>query len=118
MAIPPEPLAELLAQATSVVIAEVTAIVKVGALPKKKEKTHPSMVDVGNKKPAQTVKLKVTRTLKGMSATEPSVEKPEAAYSLAVGDKGAFFLANGAIIGRYGPNTYPLERIESALTKG
>ncbi len=115
MAIPPEPLAELLARASSIVVAEVAEVLSTGPLPPRGKKILPTDVDVGMKTPSQKVKLKVSRTLKGMSATEVIVDKPEAPYRLIVGESGAFFLESGTIIGRYGPNTHKLEKIEAAL---
>jgi hypothetical protein len=117
MAIPPEPIDELLARAQSVVLGEVVEVLTTGPLPKRPQKLKITTVDVGTKTPAQTVKLKVTRTLKGMSATEVIVEKPESRYRLLVGDAGPFFLEQGKIIGRYGPNTHSLEKIEHALRR-
>jgi hypothetical protein len=115
VALPPEPLAELLARASSVVVAEVAEVVSTGPLPPRAKKVLPTDVDVGMKTPSQKVKLKVSRTLKGISATEVVVEKPEAAYRLVVGESGAFFLESGKIIGRYGPNTHKLDKVEAAL---
>lgn len=117
MALPPEPLPELLARASSVVVGEVIEVIATGPLPKKKLKTKPTDVDVGNKTPTQKVKLKVSRTLKGVSATVVIVDKPQSAYRLLVGDSGPFFIEKGTIIGRYGPNTHTLQKIESALQK-
>lgn len=115
MAIPPEPLSELLARASSIVVGEVVEVLATGKLPKRAVKLKKSDVDVGIKTPSQKVRLRVSRTLKGMSATEVIVDKPESAYRLLVGDAGPFFVEAGTIIGRYGPNTHPLAKIEAAL---
>ncbi len=117
MAKPPEPLDELLPQATSIVLAKVIAILETGPLPKKPEKRHPSEVDLPIKTPRQRVKLAVERVLRGASEAELVVEKPEGAYTLEVGEAGPFFIANGAIIGRYGPRTHSLAKIETALAR-
>jgi hypothetical protein len=117
VALPPEPLEELLSRASSVVVGEVTELLGTGPLPRRPEKQHPTDVDVGTKTPSQKVKLKVLRTLKGMSPTLVIVDKPESAYRLLVGDQGPFFLEGSTIIGRYGPNTHAMEKIERALRK-
>src|SRR5262245_51898006 len=106
MAIPPEPLAELVHQATAIVVARVSEIVRTGVRPKQPERIHPSDRDIGIKTAPQTVRLTILRTLKGEPATERVVDKPVSAYSLRVGDEGPFFLAGETIIGRYGPNTH------------
>ena len=118
MALPPEPLPDLLAKAEIVIIAEVVAIVATGPKPPPPEhaaELKKGATSVGYKASAQTVKLKITRVLKGKASGELTVEKPEAPYTLHPGDKGPFFLAKGVILGRYGPDTHTAEKIEKAL---
>jgi cell division protein FtsI/penicillin-binding protein 2 len=60
--------------------------------------------------------LAVSAPMKAVWANpEAIVDKPESAYQLLVGDAGPFFLDGRTIIGRYGPNTHRLEKIEAAL---
>lgn len=109
MALPPEPLEELLPQASYIVEAEVTEIVK-----------QPGPVS-GPRVGEQLVKLKVKRVLRGDASANDDllVRKPEAGYALRAGNQGPFLLCGAkdalAILGRYGPDTWPLERIERAL---
>lgn len=117
MAIPPEPLSELLGRAGVVVVAEVVEVVSVGTLPERPARP-PGFVDSPHPlAPAQTVKLRVSRALRGDAATELLVEKAAGAYRLAVGDSGVFFVAAGKLLGRYGPTTYPLASVEAALAQ-
>jgi hypothetical protein len=117
MAIPPEPLEELIADARSIVLGKVVAIVSTGPMPPQRKKTHPGEVDIGNKKPSQRVKLSVERVLKGPAPSEIEIDKPESGYTLEVGETGPFFIGEGKIIGRYGPATHTLAKIEAALKR-
>jgi len=117
MAIPPEPIDQLIADALTIVLAKVSEIVSEGVLPPQVAKKHPGDVDVGNKKQSQKVKLLIERVLKGPAPDELTVEKPEASYTLEVGDSGPFFIGDGKILGRYGQNTWTLAKIESALKR-
>ena len=118
MALPPEPLQELLLDATQVVVAEVAEILSTGptpAAPSGAAKLGPGATSVGYRSAAQRVRLKISRVLKGPKASELVVDKPEAAYLLAVGNHGPFFVRGQSIIGRYGPDTHRLDAIERAL---
>ena len=121
VAIPPEPLPELLAAADAVVVAEVTELLGLGKKPPPPPgaaKLRPGATDVGYKEATQKLRLKIVRVLHGkVSGDSIVVDKPEAPYALRPGDKGPFFLKDGAIIGRYGPDTHSLKRIEAALAK-
>ena len=122
MAKPPEPLAEVLPKATLVVEAVVAQVLSTGPKPAQPESTHPPdrlVVDTGRLSPAQTLVLDVMRVLKGAHASASiTVEKPPAGYSLLPGNKGAFLLdtttSPATILGRYGPDTWPLARVEAA----
>jgi hypothetical protein len=115
MAKPPEPIEEILPQATWVVDAEVSEVLKVGSEPPKKD-ARPGATSVGTKAPSQTVKLKVTRVLRGEKVAELVVEKPEAGYALRAGVKGPFLIdGHKHILGRYGPDSWSFERVEKAL---
>lgn len=119
MAKPPEPLDELLAACDCVVMAEVTELLALGKKPPAPQTAaaaRPGAVDVGYVSATQELRLRVERVVYGKSPGDSIVvNKPEAPYVLRVGDKGPFFLKDGAIIGRYGPDTHTLKRIETTL---
>jgi len=120
MALPPEPLNELLPRSSLIVVAVVVAVLSVGSkppAPEGAEKLEKGSTSVGQKAAAQKVRLKIERTLKGKAtAAEIEVEKPVGAYLLDVGNKGPFFIDDkGVIIGRYGPDTHRAEDIVRAL---
>lgn len=125
MAIPPEPIQELLPQAALIVEAAVSAVLEQGPnpIPSNAAVGHTSK---GSKVGWQRVALSDVRLIKG---TLPSlddagnlvVRKPTAAYALREGAKGAFLLAadvesgDWIILGRYGPDTYRVATIEKAV---
>jgi hypothetical protein len=119
MAIPPEPLEELLAQATDVVDAEVARVLETGPAPEQPNAPREGATSVGYKTPMQVVELKIARTLKGNAKGTVTVQKPVAAYALRPGNKGPFFLQAGSpnplILGRYGPDTHRMHLVEAAL---
>jgi hypothetical protein len=117
MAKPPEPIEEVLPQATFVVDAEVVEVLRTGAaLPKPQGKD--GATSLGARAPSQQVKLKVRKVLKGQAVTELVVTKPEAGYALKAGNQGPFLVdANHTILGRYGPDSWNIARIEQALTR-
>lgn len=122
MALPPEPIEELLAASSAVVEAEVVRVLSHGAPPPKPAHARDGATSVGTKAAEQVVVLKVTRALKGaVPVGELTVEKPLAAYALAAGNKGAFFLQDTrpkpTILGRYGPDTYRVESVDFVLGK-
>ena len=94
MALPPEPLAELLKDSSVVVVAEVSQVVETGPAPEQ-PKAKPGATSVGYKAPSQVLVLKVGKALKGKAAGSITVAKPVAGYALKAGDKGAFFLQDG-----------------------
>ena len=119
MAIPPEPIEEVLPKAVLVIDGEVKEVVSTGPSPKKVE-ARAGASDTGQKTASQVVKLSVKRVLKGKTeAKEITVEKPEGGYALRAGNHGPFLLdgtrPNPVILGRYGPDSYALARIEAAL---
>lgn len=118
MAIPPEPLQELLPHATWVVEAEVAEVLSTGP-EAPKVGAPPGWTDTGQKVAAQRVRLKVTRVLRGQPVQELVVDKPLASYALRAGNKGPFLLdgtqPHPVILGRYGPDSYALGKIEAAL---
>ena len=117
MALPPEPLREVLPKATWVVDAEVVEVIKQGPPPEKKQ-ARAGATSTGQKTASQTVKLKIKRVLKGEQVKELIVEKPEAGYALRAGNKGPFLIDDSKIIlGRYGPDSYAFSKLEAALKK-
>ena len=119
MAIPPEPLQEILPQAASVIDAEVVEVLSNGPDPKQPE-ARPGATSTGHLVASQVVKLKVKRVLKGQVAGEVVVEKPEAGYALRAGNKGPFVLDGSKqprILGRYGPDSWSMSKLEEALKK-
>ncbi len=122
MAKPPEPLEEIFPQTTVILDATVASVVS-----EEKPKT-PDAPDV----PRQVVTLEVNRVVRG--ALPPSkgpkaakitvnVVKPVSAYKLRAGVKGAWLLAHDAktgeltILGRYGPDSWTFEKIETKLAE-
>ena len=119
MALPPEPIQEIIPNAALVVEAEVEAVLATGPLQPKVD-APPGTSGTGKKAANQTVKLKVTRVHKGPpSLKEVVAEKPVAGYALRAGNKGPFLLdgtkPNPLILGRYGPDTWDLKTILKGL---
>ncbi|MBI5545499.1 MAG: hypothetical protein HY901_16560 [Deltaproteobacteria bacterium] len=119
MAIPPEPIEEVLPKAALVIEAEVEAVLATGPIQPQSD-APPGTTSTGKRAASQTVKLKVAKVHKGASASkELVVEKPLAGYALRVGNKGPFLLdaskPNPVILGRYGPDSWSLDRILQAL---
>jgi hypothetical protein len=118
MAKPPEPIEEVLPQATWVVEAEVAEVLSTGPKPPPPPNAKPGATSVGYKSAAQQVKLKVTNVLRGEATKELVVQKPEAGYLLEAGNKGPFLIdAEKNILGRYGPDSWSLERVKQHLSR-
>lgn len=123
MAIPPDPIAEIIDEVRGVVIAEVTHVIErwaQGRLPTGDE----GQSDVPGVLSKQKVRLKITEVLAGEYAAGSDIEviKPDGDYLLAVGNTGPFLLGeplerlkSPTIIGRYGPDSYRRDVIEQAL---
>ena len=120
MAIPPEPLNEVIPDATWVVDAEVKEVLSTGPTPPKID-AGMGATSTGQKTASQVVKLTVKRVLQGGEIKELVVEKPEAGYALRAGNHGPFLIKDQkphpVILGRYGPDSWSFERIEHALKK-
>jgi hypothetical protein len=116
MALPPEPLDELLPQAVTIVLAEVLSVSQAPTPARIAAVQWP--IGLGPRLPEATVRLKVERTLRGAPAGEIEVLKPESTYALVPGLKGPFLL-DGAlrILGRHGPDNYSLETLTQVLGK-
>ncbi|MBI5493723.1 MAG: hypothetical protein HY904_01780 [Deltaproteobacteria bacterium] len=120
MAIPPEPIQELIDASTDIVDAEVAEVVSTGTKPAQPD-VPTGTTSAGFKAAEQVVVLKVARALKGGAKGNLTVHKPVSGYALKAGNKGAFFLRAGQphaeILGRYGPDTYRVESVEHVLGK-
>lgn len=120
MAIPPEPLEELLPAIVAAFDGEVVEVIQSGAQPPIPPH-EPGATSVGIKAPRQVVRLKVKAVLSGRLAVGDHVEviKPEAGYALRVGNHGPFLLDGGSpqptILGRYGPDSYSFDKLRAAL---
>lgn len=116
MAKPPEPIEEVMPQAAWVVEAEVKEVLATGPTPAAPANAKPGATSVGYKSASQTVKLTITNVLKGEKAAELVVEKPVGSYSLRPGNKGPFLIdSTKTILGRYGPDSWNIERVKSAM---
>jgi hypothetical protein len=123
MALPPEPLDTVLVDAKIVLIGVVAAVTQTGPTPPQREGKKGER-DVGNKAPWQRVQLTVERALRGDVAVGATVEalKPEGAYVVDAGTRGAFLLGapdDGAapILGRYGPDTWREDVVTGAFAR-
>ena len=119
MAKPPEPLSEVLPLAVWVVDAEVVEVISTGPkppAPPSDGKQKDGATSTGFKAPAQKVKLKVNRVLKGDAVKELVVDKPVAGYALKAGNHGPFLIDKSkTILGRYGPDSYNFGKLEAAI---
>ena len=121
MALPPEPIEVVLPKAVWVVEGEVKEVVSSGPAVAKVN-APPGTTDTGLKVASQVVKLTIRRVLRGEPDTrELTAEKPVAGYALRAGNRGPFLLDGTSptpvILGRYGPDSWALARIEAALKK-
>lgn len=112
MAKPPEPLHEVLPRASLVFDGVVARVVSVAP-------SAPAAADV----PSQQVEVRVARSLRGSPAGDVvTAEKPAGAYALREGSAGPFLLERTdsglVILGRYGPDSYRIEDVEAALSRG
>lgn len=117
MALPPEPLDEVLPSAKWVVEAEVSEVLESAPTPKQ---SHPPGWTGPGKVGKQIVKLVVKRVLLGSEVPREIVAvKPEAGYGLRAGNKGPFLLDAARprpnILGQFGPDTWRVEKIEEML---
>ncbi|HCF58935.1 MAG TPA: hypothetical protein DFS52_13205 [Myxococcales bacterium] len=120
MALPPEPIEEVLPQAALVVEAEVESILSTGPAQPPVQAKPGATGAPGRDAPDQTVKLRVTKVHKGPAGlSELVVLKPVAGYALRAGNKGPFLLDDAkphpVILGRYGPDTWNLGRVLEGL---
>jgi hypothetical protein len=120
MAIPPDPLEEVLPRAGAAVMAEVTRVVSED--PQKPfPRAEAGTTSAGGEVARQVVELKVQEALFGKLSPGAVVRvvKPAGEYKLIPGNKGPFLLdvpqkGEPTILGRYGPDSYGRQAIESA----
>lgn len=125
MAMPPDPIDEVLPQADAAYVAEVTQILHQDEQEKVPELSDPGDVDIPRDLPAQTVELRIAERLFGDLAgvgDTITVSKPAGEYVLRAGVQGPFLLARQddntpVIIGLYGPDTYSLRVLKAAIQK-
>ena len=120
MAIPPEPLEEILPRAVWVVEGEVKEVLSTGPAVPPTGPVVPNMTSAPTLASAQRVRLTVKRVLRGeVPGQELVVVKPPAGYAVRAGTTGPFLLDGSrpepVILGRYGPDTYPLDEVEQAV---
>jgi hypothetical protein len=125
MAIPPEPIDEMLPMADAVVIARVVQIVhrdQQAFVPE----VQLGVADTPRELPLQIVSLDIQEVLSGeifRVGQIIEVLKPPGAYALRPDVTGPFLLMHREgdprpiIIGRYGPDSYSLHVIKAAITK-
>lgn len=125
MALPPDPIEEVLPGASSAVMAEVTRVLHKGQTSPSPH-GEPGKTSAVEEAPKQVVELRVDEVLFGAAETGRlvTVVKPPGAYALVAGNKGPFLLravkdgeAVAVILGRYGPDTYSRRYIEDTAKK-
>ena len=121
MAIPPDPIDEVLPAAQGAVMAEVTKVIREDA--QKAGFVDPKLTDAPTVAAKQLVELKVSSVLFGDWKEGAMVQaiKPAGAYALRPGNKGPFLLTKVGdaveILGAYGPDTYREPDIRAAASR-
>lgn len=125
MAIPPEPIEEVLPHAEAAVLGEIARVVLQD--PQQPAPPHePGATSVPHEAARQVVELKVTEVIFGAgnqvkAGATLEVEKPAGDYALRAGNHGPFLLKQDGkgirIVGRYGPDTYSADAIRSAARR-
>ncbi len=123
MAIPPEPIEEVIGGVHGAVLAEVVKVLTQDPQ-QVTAKVPPGTTDGPGVAARQVVELKVSSVLFGdVAAAGASVQvvKPAGDYALRAGNKGPFLLTRDgkalSIVGRYGPDTYSEEKIRTAAKR-
>lgn len=126
MALPPEPIDEMLPLADDGVVADITQIVHRDPQTHIPTVTHPGEVDLPRDLPAQHVNITITEVLFGSHyrvGQQVIVLKPAGDYVLRAGISGPLLLAHSpdktmpTILGRYGPDTWSLSVLRAAIAK-
>lgn len=120
MALPPEPIDEVMPGADGAVLAVVTRVVE-QAPQKAYERTLETSLPTTAAR--QVVELKVTKVLFGGLSAGALVQvvKPEGDYALREGNQGPFLLGKNEsaveILGRYGPDTWSEAAVKQAAAQ-
>ena len=125
MALPPEPIDEILPLAEFCVLAEITAIKERGHQAEIPKQPTPDTVDIARQLPYQIVTIKIKQDIFGKLAPlgqEIDIYKPPGDYFLRAGIEGYFLLHKAdqpqpTIIGRYGPDTYSPKALLAAIQR-
>jgi hypothetical protein len=120
MALPPEPVEEVLPRAVLVVVGVVDAAEWLAPFV---QRGDPDDDDNDSQVPAQKARMRVLDVLRGdvTEGASLTLEKPAGDYALRQGTKGAFLLCAGAapgswrILGRYGPDSWSVARVKEAV---
>lgn len=125
MALPPEPIDEVLPSAQVGVIAKVTKI-----LHRDKQADIPNVTegeaDLPRELPMQLIEMCIEEVLFGSAYSQGSTmqaKKPAGDYTLREGVGGGFLLTTAKdasipeILGRYGPDTWSLKVLRAAIAK-
>lgn len=118
MALPPDPIEEVLPSADAAVLAHVTRVLVKDPSPAPVT-AEPGATSLPTQAPRQVVELQVDEVLFGNAKPGDvlKVIKPAGAYALTQGNKGPFLLKQEEILGRYGPDTYSRGYIEDTAKK-
>ncbi len=124
MAIPPEPIRELLPRAALIIEAEVSEVLSTGPAPPLVEAPK-DFTSTPQEVASQKVALAVKRVLRGelpddaAGSQSLTVTKPQGEYTLGAGNHGPFLLEQRTdewvILGRWGPDNYRIEWVEESI---
>lgn len=124
MAIPPDPIDEVLPDVEAVVLGRILRVISRAPQAPLAMGPRPGVTDAPGALSSQEVELVIERVVLGTPGAVGQrlvLHKPEGDYLLAEGNHGPFLLrARGEgfeIVGRYGPDSYRLEVIEDALRR-
>lgn len=123
MAIPPDPIEDLIPEVAAAFDGIVIEVLETGA--DEPVPPHaPGTAGVGIKAPRQVVRLEVREVYTGNLEVGASVDvvKPTAGYALREGNHGPFLIdagePNPTILGRYGPDSYSADVVRAAMKAG
>lgn len=125
MALPPDPIDEVLPQASAAVVAQVGSILFQDEQAFVPQVGDTDIVDVPRELPLQKATLQIKEVLFGSltsSGQTLEVRKPAGEYVLRAGVEGPFLLSQtddgvAEIVGLYGPDTYSLHQIKASIAK-
>jgi hypothetical protein len=110
MALPPEPLDEVLNDVVLAVIGRVVRAERVEVDSARRA------IGAAGDRPAQAIEVEVEEVLRGEAAGVIKLTKPSSAYVLVEGVSGAFLAdADSHLLGRQGPDSWPVDAVRTAL---